>query len=146
MFEPCRECTDPLHCGSWAACCGGNRSGSPLDALDPKPAGPHLVGPPERVGPPYPTQRGGCIAVASNDGSPPKIINADFAGIEQRIMAKMTAINGAADHVVERFIELSKTDAGTPLFKYKFADGSLTPTARLLHNLVVNAIQGEVTL
>lgn len=81
------------------------------------------------------------------EGGEPKVITApDFSAIEQRIMAKMTAINGAADVVVERFIELSKTDAGTPLFKYKFSDGSLTPTARLLHNLVVNAIQGEVTL
>lgn len=103
--------------------------------------------PPERVGPPYPTQRGGYIVVGGPDeGGESKIINADFSAIEQRIMAKMTAINGAADHVVERFIELSKTGAGTQLFKYKLSDGSLTPTARLLHNLVVEAIQGEVTL
>lgn len=79
--------------------------------------------------------------VGTEDG-PPKLIEA----IEQRIMAKMTAINGAAEHVVERFQELSKTDSGTPLFKHKFSDGSLTPTGRLLLNLVIDAIQGEVTL
>lgn len=80
------------------------------------------------------------------EGGPPKVINADFAAIEQRILARMKSINGAAEHVVERFCELSKTDSGTPLFKPKFSDGSFTPTGRLLCNLVVEAIQGEVTL
>lgn len=99
----------------------------------------------ERVGPPTPTKRGG-IMIGDEQGGPPKIIDADFSAIEQRIMAKMTAINGAADVVVEQFYRLTKTESGTPLFKYKFTDGRLTPTARLLHNLVVTAIQGEVTL
>lgn len=74
------------------------------------------------------------------------IIEQDFTAIEQRILAKMAAIDGAACHVVAKFHELSKTDSGTPLFKPKFADGSFTPTANLLRNLVIEAIQGEVTL
>jgi hypothetical protein len=88
----------------------------------------------DRVGPPYPTARGG------------PLIAPDYAGIEQRILAKMAAIDGAACYVVAKFHELTKTESGTPLFKLKTADGSFTDTANLLRNLVVEAIQGEVTL
>lgn len=133
-FDPCIGCRHPLHCRTVQQCC-----------ISVEPAiAPEL---PVRAGPPYPTKRGGVmIADGVMPATGPKILDADYVGIEQRILAKMTAINGAAEYVVERFCELSKTDSGTPLFKPKFTDGSFTPTGRLLCNLVVEAIQGEVTL
>lgn len=132
-FDPCTSCRHPLHCRTVQQCC-----------ISVEPAiAPEL---PARAGPPTPTKRGGIMIGPGPEDAPAKIIDADFGAVEQRILAKMTAINGAAEYVVERFCELSKTDSGTPLFKSKFKDGSFTPTGRLLCNLVVEAIQGEVTL